>query len=187
MNTELQKTVEIGERSYDIRSDYRAVLDICTALSDPDLDNTEKAYAALEIFYPDFDKMPAQDYKDAIEACYAFISSGDSDGKKKAPKLVDWEQDFKYIIAPINRIIGRDARGDDYMHWWTFLSHYYEIGPDCIFSQIVRIRDKLASHKVLEKSEKEWYRKNRELVDIKSKYSAEDMDILKQWGGVKNE
>lgn len=95
---------------------------------------------------------------------------------------MDWEQDFKYIVAPINRVTGTEIRSIEYMHWWTFIAAYYEIG-DCTFAQIVRIRDKKARGKPLDKTEQDWYRKNRNLVDLKTKYTQEDEETLRLWGG----
>lgn len=178
----LPKSLEVGGRTYAIRSDYRAVLDICAALSDPDLDDQEKAYVALYILYPDFDEMPSSHYQEALNKCFWFLNCGSEEtNTRKAPKLVDWEQDFQYIVAPINRVVGTEIRAVDYLHWWSFISAYYEIG-DCTFAQIVRIRDKKAKGKKLDKSEQEWYKNNRHMVDMKQSYTESEKAILKEWG-----
>ena len=118
---------------YEIRSDYRAVLDICTALSDNELDGQEKAVVALDILYPAFADMPPEHYEEAIRQCFWFINcGGEEDQTQKPPKLMDWEHDFKHIVAPINRVVGKEIRAMDYLHWWSFISAYYEIG-DCTF------------------------------------------------------
>lgn len=179
---DLPKSLEVCGETYEIRSDYRAVLDICAALSDIELSDQEKAFVTLSIFYPDFENMPQEHYQAAIERCFWFIDCGsDEDRTKKAPKLMDWEQDFQYIVAPINRVIGKEIRSAEYLHWWTFVSAYYEIG-DCTFAQIVRIRDKKAKGKKLDKAEQEWYKNNRKLVDFKHTYTDGEKEILKQWG-----
>ena len=166
---------------YEIRSDYRAILDICIALNDPDLDSEEKVIVALKIFYPELNKMPLEDYEEALKKCFWFIDWGEDFDSKPATKLVDWEQDFKYIVAPINRIIGKEVRSMDYLHWWSFLSAYMEIG-DCTFQQIVAIRDKNSRHKPLEKHEREWYKRNKNLVDFKARYTDAELETLNAWG-----
>ena len=93
---------------------------------------------------------------------------------------MDWEQDFQYIVAPINRVAGGEIRSVEYMHWWTFVSFNYEIG-DCLFAQIVRIRDKMARGKPLDKEERAWLRDNRRLVEFKHKYTEAEDEILNQW------
>ena len=70
----------------------------------------------------------------------------------------------------------------EYMHWWTFLSLYQEIGGDCTFAQVVSIRYKKAHGKKLDKQEREWYRKNRKIVDFKQNYTDSDKQMFKEWG-----
>lgn len=188
MMYDLPTSVCIGDTAYIIRSDYRAVLDICAALSDPELSQDERAIVALDIFYPAFSGceedgepvlMPQEHYEEALAECFLFINCGNSEPKRKAPRLVDWQQDFQYIVAPINRILGVELRSAQ-VHWWTFMSAYFEIG-DCLFAQIVRIRDKKARGKALDKSDREWYRKNRDLVDFKTVHSEAESELLNQW------
>lgn len=178
---DLPTSFNFGGTEYEIRSDYRAILDICTALSDPELDEQDRGIVILSIFYPDLTEMPPEHYDEAIERCFWFIDCGDTQSKQKGARLVDWEQDFHMIVAPVNRVVGREIRAIKYMHWWTFISAYMEIG-DCTFAQIVRIRDMLAKGKSLDKSDREWYNKNRHLVDMKANYSQVESDLLKHWG-----
>ena len=157
-------------------------MDICAASGDPDLSGEEKTAAVLGIFYPDADGIPPEYWREAVEKCFWFINGGaDADGKK-TPRLVDWEQDFAYVCGPVNRVLGEEIRAVPYMHWWTFLAAYMEIG-DCTFAQVVRIRDRLARGKSLDKQDRVWYRQNRQLVDFKKKYTSTEQDLLKEWGG----
>ena len=181
---DLPTSLEVCGTEYAIRSDYRAVLDICTALSDPDLSAQDKTLVALGIFYEDFETMPMDHYETALRRCFWFIDGGaDEDpAAYKRPKLMDWEQDFQFIAAPVNRVIGTEIRSVEYLHWWSFLSAYYEIG-DCVFAQIVRIRNLKAKGKPLDKADREWYQQNRKLVDLKTTYTEQENELLKQWGG----
>lgn len=182
MMYELPKSLEVCGVNYEIRSDYRAVLDICAALSDVELSDEEKAYVALDIMYSDFKAMPPEHYAEAIKQCFWFINCGTEDEpRRKNPRLMDWAQDFQYIVAPVNRVIGTEIRDVEYLHWWSFISAYYEIG-DCVFAQIVRIRDKKARGKPLDKQEREWYSQNRHMVDFKQTYTDSEKSILKEWG-----
>ena len=165
---------------YAIRSVYRAILDICAALSDPELDGQERAAVALTIFYPGLAAMPAGHYRTAVDRCLRFIRGGEGEPSGRAPRLVDWEQDFPHIVAPINRVLGQEVRAVEYMHWRTFLAAFYEIG-ECTFAQIVRVRDRLARGKALDKQDQEWYRNNRHLVDFKRKYTERDDELLSPW------
>ena len=77
MNYELPTALEVGGREYQIRSDYRAALDICAALSDTELSEQDKAAAALCIFYPEIEEMPSEDWEEALERCFWFINGGE--------------------------------------------------------------------------------------------------------------
>lgn len=183
MHYSLPTSVGVCGRDYAIRSDFRAALDIFAALSDPELDGFDRAEALLDIFYPDYEAMPPEHYREAVDACFRFLRGGaEESAGDRGPRLVDWEQDFPYIVAPVNRVVGRDIRGMEFLHWWTFLSAYLEIG-ECLFAQIVSIRSKRASGKPLSKEERQWYRKNRALVDFKANYTEAENDLLKHWTG----
>lgn len=185
---DLPTKLDINGKTFDVRFDYRVILETFSALNDPELTDADKAMAVLMMFYPRFDDLLYEDYQEAINQYFWFVNCGEKEENKKTPKLIDWEQDFKYIVAPINRVYGTDIRSIKYddesntggLHWWTFMSCYYEIG-DCLFAQIVRIRNAKAKGKALDKTDKEWYRQNRNLVDFKSKYSSAEDEILKQW------
>lgn len=178
----LPKSVDIGGVTYDIRWDYRPILDICIALSDPDLSDEERAFVALYIFYPGFKGMLQAHYKEAVARCIEFINCGAEAPNKKSPRLVDWEHDFPLIVNPVNRVLGREIREETPLHWFSFVSAYQEIG-DCAFAQVIRIRDKKARGKQLDKPDREWYQRNREIVDIPTKYSKAEEDFLREWGG----
>lgn len=175
---QLPLSVDVAGAERRIRTDYRVILDICAALEDPELNREEKAVVCIGLFFLEPEQIPLDGYPEAVEKCFWFINCGAERNQKPGPKLVDWEQDLPYIVAPINRVAGTEIRAIPYdhrtneggMHWWTFISYYYEIGGDCVFSQIVRVRDARARGK-LTKEERSWYSRNRELVDFKTRYT----------------
>ena len=67
-----------------------------------------------------------------------------------------------------------------YLHWWSFLSAYMGIG-DCLFAQVVAIRDKKARGKKLDKADREFYRRNQDIIDIKKPLTEAEREILKEW------
>ena len=185
---DLPKTATVGGEELDIRYDYRVILTILEMLNDPDLSNKSKAEGMIELFFVEPERV--RDAKAAVEACYDFIDMGAQPGKT-SPRVMDWEQDFRYIVAPVNRVLGFECREVPYdyenntggLHWWTWMAAYMEIGGDCLFSQVVNIRDKLARGKKLEKYEKEWLNRNRQLVDLKQKMSQAENDLASAWMG----
>lgn len=187
----LPTKVKICGEYYSVRYDFRVILDIFEALNDPNLNENERAIAVLTMFYPDYETI--SDYESAIKELYKFISCGEETEKgQKHGKLIDWPQDFKMIVSPINRILGKEIRSIPYdldtntggLHWWTFVSAFQEIG-DCFFAQVVRIRNKKARGKKLDKSEQEFYRQNKDIISIKTRYSEKEEELIAQITGRK--
>ena len=180
---DLPKSVWINGREYEIRSDYRAILDILIALRDPDMDDETKAAVMLMIFYPNWKELRKEDIAEAQQKAVEFIDCGYKDDGKPHPQLVDWEQDASLIIPAVNKAAHMEVRSVQYMHWWTFFSFYMEIG-ESLFSNVINIRSKKAKHKKLEKYEREFYNENRAIIDIKKKDSAEvreEKDAILKW------
>lgn len=174
-------SLNIGGIDYEIRTDFRVVLDLISALNDPELqDQSEEltAYAQteciLQIMYPDYDKIPDEYVEEALIKVSEFIDMGIREEKRK-PKTMDWEQDALIIIPAINRVLNTEVRSVDYMHWWTFLGAYMEIG-ESMFSNVLNIRQKKIKGKKLEKWEQEFYKENKSIIDLKKKYTEEELE-----------
>ena len=111
MNWGLPTSVEIGGESYEIRTDFRVILDIFVMLSDPDLSGTDRAEGILAMFYVAPESIPPQHLQEAVDRFTWFQNGGqEQQNGKKQPRLVDWERDYPLIVPPINRIFGRDIR-----------------------------------------------------------------------------
>lgn len=177
---ELPKSVWANGHEYAIRTDFRAVLDLLTALSDKDMqgqNEREKNYIQCElirrIMFENPDELLPEDMQEAFNGVVRFIDMEIEPSDKKSPRIMDWEQDATLIIPAVNRVIGHEVRADKYMHWWTFLSAYMEIG-ECSFSHILSIRQKIATGKKLEKWERDFLKENKDLVLLKDKLTEEE-------------
>lgn len=160
-------------------SDFRDILKILQIFEDPDLLDSEKVSVALDNFYTTNDY-----YKDinlAISEMYDFLSCCKPNRAKDNEKPVyDWDKDYNIIISPINKVLGYDVRGKEYLHWWTFMSAFSEIG-ECTFSTYTTIRSKLNKNKKLEKYEEKILKEHREDIILPKKYDSatqEFMDLL---------
>lgn len=176
MNYELPTSIEIDGKAYNIRNqgDYRVILDVIAALTDVELNEREQAAAALCIFY---EELPA-DVQAAADAMVKFIDGGTTAKSGKAsPRLMDWEQDFPLIVAPINRVVGCEIRAVPYLHWWSFLSAYMEIG-ECTFATVVGIRQKRQKGKKLEKWEQDYVREHPDTVNLRPLVSESEQAYL---------
>ena len=176
---DLPTSAEVGGVEYAIRSDYRAVLDIMKIIGDTDISDQERAALVLSVFYPDFDTIPREDYQEAIDYVFWFVAGGKGQGPKRA-RVMDWEQDFPLIVSPVNRVLGFEVRAVEYMHWWTFLAAYCEIG-DCLFAQVVSIRKKRQKGQKLDKADEAFYRENRDLVDLEVRETSEETELFDKW------
>lgn len=183
-------SLNIGGVEYEIRTDYRVILDLLMALNDPELSDSDKKMSTymqsrviLEIMFPDCDNIPQEHIQEALDKVAEFIDMGIGDDSKK-PKTMDWEQDAPIIIPAINKVLNKEIRAEKYMHWWTFLGAYMEIGEG-LFSNVIHIRQKKAKGKKLEKWELEFYKENKSLIDFqhKEKRSNEEKEMLRDYFG----
>ena len=167
----LPTTAVIGGVEYQINADFRDILELMGYLENPDQPEFVRWAVALALFYEG--DIPDEHKQEAAEFLTSFLTCGKTD-EKPAPKLLDWEQDAQVIVADVNKVAGTEIRALPFLHWWTFLSYFHAIGEGQL-STVVSIRDKLHRGKKLEKWEQEFYRNNKALVDLKRRYSAEEL------------
>lgn len=167
----LPVTATIRDRTYSIHADFRDVLEILAVLEDPSLPEYIRWRIALALFYEE--ELPRQDWEEGCRFLTDFVENGRRDARP-GPKLLDWEQDAAAIIADVNKAAGQEVRSLPFVHWWTFLSWFNAIGEGQL-STLVSIRDKLRRGKKLEDWEKEYYRQNKDRVDLKKRYSDEEL------------
>lgn len=181
------KSLIVGGKEYGINSNYRAVISVFTALNDYELlkeDKYVQCGVILSLFYEDYESIPIEHWQEALDHMKEFIDMGIEESKNKT-KLMDWDKDAPLIIPPINKILGYEIREQRYTHWWTFLGAYMNIG-ECLFSNIINIRQKKAKGKKLEKYEQEFYSANKALIDLNvSNRSQEEKDELREYFGFK--
>ena len=180
----LPTSVTIKDTVCEINSDFRNVLTIFKALTDEDLLENERMFCALQLFYKTDDYMV--DIETAVTEMLQFLTVCEYNSNEHTyseKPLYDWEQDYNIIVAPVNRILGKDVRGLPYLHWWTFLSAFMEIG-ECTFSTYVSIRNKLNKGKKLEKYEEKILKDNRNKIILKRKYDSTTQAIMDDIMGV---
>lgn len=168
---DLPETVTIGGMEYNINTDYRDILGIMKYLNDLDVPEFLRWQIAIALFYEG--EIPPENQLEAAEYLAFFISCGEPD-INPGPILLDWEQDVLTIVADVNKVAGTEIRKIPHLHWWTFLSYFRAIGEGQL-STLITIRSKIRCGKPLEKWEQEYYRTNKKRVDMKKKYSAEEL------------
>lgn len=183
---DLPSSLCVGGRVYQIRTGWRHILRILEACADPDISNRAKAIILLRIMYPEWKEIPSDHISEACRKASEFIDCGQVKSKGIKPRLIDWEKDAAIIMPAINNVSGMEVRSNPDIHWWTFFGWFMSIESGT-FASVIRLRQKIANHEKLEKYEDEFYRKNREMIDLKSYDSAEMKaakdDIMKWLGG----
>ena len=180
-NYTLPTCFEIEEELFHIHNDgdYRTVLSCFNILYDNDLTEKEKIYACLIVFYEELDDLDdimsnIQYIQELIKKMFWFFDCGNTyDDKRHKPRLIDWDKDEMLLTSAINNVAGREIRTEQ-VHWWTFIGYYMAIG-DCAMSNIVAIRNKIATGEKLEKHEKKFKMENPQYFDIDYR-TKEDKD-----------
>lgn len=165
----LPRKLEVDGIEYEIRSDFRVALLIFEAFNDSELNNAEKATICLECLYTVIPENTEDAYKKAIW----FLDGGDIPKSKLNKKTFDWKQDESLIFSAVNKSAGFETRAIEYLHWWTFLGYFSEIGEG-LFSQVINIRTKRAKGKKLEKWEREFFNEHREMIELKKSYTNDE-------------
>lgn len=179
----LPESLTVAGVDYPIRSDYRNVLQVFEAFQDPELEEVEKWIVAIYLLFENFRDAEnvfsavkeGFDFADAQKQISWFISAGQPEKKILELPVYNWKKDEQMIFSAVNKVAGRETRELEYLHWWTFLGYFNEIGEGN-FSFIVGIRDKLSRGKKLEKHEKEFLAKNKELVKLELPKTKEQME-----------
>ena len=171
---ELPEALEVAGRSEPIRADFREVLEVIRLLDDSAEPPEARAYLAMGLFYRKFAAIPLAARQPAMEAMLRFLAGGEEDNRPAGPRMIDWQQDLPLIVADVNKVAGCEIRALPFVHWWTFLAWFGAIGEGQL-SAVVAVRDKLRRGKKLEEWEREFYRRNRARVELKPRYTPEEL------------
>lgn len=190
----LPEALTVGGEEYSIRTDYRNILQVFEAFQDLELTQEEKWIVAIYLLFEDFscddDVMQAAyygfDLSEAMKQISWFISAGQPEKQVLEQPTYNWTQDEQMIFSAVNKVAGRETRELDYLHWWTFLGYFNEVGEGA-FSFIVGIRHKLNKGKKLEKHEKEFLYHNKELVLMKKPLTKEEQEQEDTYKSLLNE
>lgn len=166
----LPRTLDVCGKPFEIRTDFRDILVICKALDDDSLTKEEKAYITLRCLFYDYDKLPKDGLEEAVTKAFRFVGGGDiPKTKDTGKKMIDFEHDGFMLYPAISKTLGViDVRDLDYLHWFTFLGAFGEIGNG-LMSYTLSLRGKMNEEKKLEKNEREFLDKNRDIIMLRSK------------------
>ena len=192
----LPLTIPVGGRDLPIETNFRTGMLFELMMMSGEVPEEEKIEYAVNLYFPNEFPRSAAEQREAIDGMLWFYMCGDQERREPAangsgssdkPSIVkriyDYEVDAPMIYAAFLSQYGIDLQDVEYLHWWTFVGYYMEIG-DCTFSTIISIRRKQQQHKPLEKWEKEFYSENREIVDLPAaRFTADEDDFMKKLFG----
>ena len=168
---ELPQKVKLGGKSWEFYGDFRNILLILSYFQNPNFPDFLRWQIALALFYKE--PVPPQLQPEAMEYLALFINGGRADRGTGGQKLLDWQQDAPLILSGVNQAAGQEVRALPFCHWWTFLSYFHAIGEGPL-ATVVSIRKKLSQGKKLEPWERDYYRENPALVDLKKTYTRQE-------------
>lgn len=176
---DLPESLYINGTEYEINTDFRIALLILEATADKKLTDQEKACVILLNLF--CDEIPDDDIEEALKEAAWFLDGGDNydESPPSSTPLISWKQDERHIFSAVNKVAGHDVRTDKHLHWWSFLSSFSEIG-DGMLAQIVNVRRKQSEGKPLDKTEKEFYQRNKSIIDIREDTSREYLEEIKE-------
>ena len=177
----LPTTLTIGGKEYRINADFRNILVFLEACEDPDLSNKDRLYILLKrIFGDGYEDIPKDCIGEALEQAKWFVDCGKNENDVESRKMIDWVQDATIIFPAVNKVANKEVRAEEYLHWWTFMGYFMEIEGGT-FSTVLAIRQKKSKGKKLEKWEQDFYSCNKNICEIKIRYTEEEQAEIDYW------
>lgn len=182
MSWDLPLSVNVDGKEYAIRNkcDYRVILDTIDALEDMLLETPYRIYCALYIFYEDL--TGCENLEAAVDGMLEIINLGEKIKTEsvRKPIVMNWKRDFNLLAPAISRVLNYSVRDkNNYTHWYDFVGAYMEIG-ECAFMTVITIRLKKIRHIKLNKNEEEFYRENRQMIDLEPEFTPEEEKWFEQ-------
>ncbi len=165
---QLPEEAVLSQRKYGILPDFRNILRIFQVLGG-DLPEYIRWKIAMGLFY--VPELAEEDFGEGVSWFCRFIQP--EEGVGDGGKVLDWDKDGSAIIAGVNAVAGQEIRSLPFVHWWTFLSWFHAMPPGELSTRI-SLRQKLRKGQPLEDWEKEYYRENKALVDLRPAYTEEE-------------
>lgn len=173
----LPTTLNVGGEDKKINSDFRIALLIFQALNDVNLNDKDKVFIVLDALYG-IENIPVDSYQEAFDKAKWYLDCGlERNDNKPRKKMIDWKQDEQMIFSSVNKVASIETRTKEYIHWWTWYGFFSEIG-DGLLSSVLKIRQKKAKGKKLEKHEQEFYKENKDIIDFKVQYTDEEQQEI---------
>lgn len=159
---QLPTTVQIDGEDVALDTDFRSALRAILAYEDEDLTRGEKIGLLIENLYPE----PPSNLEAAARQGIWYLNGGEMPrDEAPGPRLYSMAHDARYIYAAFRQTHGIDLQAIDYLHWWSFLALFMDLGSNTAFCGLVGFRKRLKAGK-LSKDERRSYLEMKEVVDL---------------------
>lgn len=167
----------VAGEQLDIDADYRTAIQILIAFGDPDASTAEQTRFMVETLYRHPEEI--RDLEEAVKQAGWFLNCGQPEDNMAIPhsKVYDWEQDEQIMLSAVNHVAGQEVRSLPFLHFWTFMGYLNEIG-DCLFTQVIGIRQKINNGEKLEKHERAFRRTHPGMVNLREVLTEEEQELL---------
>lgn len=153
----LPEAVEIDGKVYDLDTDFRTGIDIMIAFEDPELITNEKMAVMIHLLYKGIPENLEEACRQGIKFldCGEEVREGSSTGSEP-DRLYSFAKDSRYIYSAIKQSHGIDLEEVEYLHWWKFSYMFLDLREDCLFRQIIDLRQRRLRGKLTVEERNAW-------------------------------
>lgn len=171
--------IKVGEEIIDINADFRNCLQIILAYEDKELTIQEKHFIMLSRLY----KTMPQDIEKGILQGIKFLNCGEEvKSTNDSSRVYSFQKDAKYIYPAVSQASKVDLETIPFFHYWKFFYYFLDISNDCVFSNIVSLRQKKNKGKLTDE-EKKVYRESLDILDLDYDRPKEESEFMKAFNG----
>ena len=165
------QSVRVGDRFFEINTDFRVWIEVSNQLERDDLSDFEKICMLLVMGYK---KELPQNIDAAIEALFDFFSMGKRGSAPSShTQVLSFSQDEGFIYAAFMQQYGIDLYKDN-LHWHQFLQLLNSLGEDCALVRIMGYRS-IKTGKIKNPQEKKFYENMKKKYRLHKKINDTDI------------
>lgn len=172
------KHVTIDGVKYPINTDFRVALKCFDIISDENISDTERTYAVvykLFGFIPKDEDMPI-----FVEKVEKYLGCGETQEQhKERKKDIDFEQDFKYLVASFMSDYHINLVESD-MHWYQFINLIQGFTENSVMNRVRDLRNYDLSE-VKDQKQRNKIIKAQESVALKTELTQEEQEAIDEF------
>lgn len=172
------KHVTIDGVKYPINTDFRVALKCFDIINDENISDTERTYAVV---YKLFGLIPKdEDMHIFVEKVEKYLGCGETQEQhKERKKDMDFEQDFKYLVASFMSDYHINLVESD-MHWYQFINLIQGFTENSVMNRVRDLRNYDLSE-VKDQKQRNKIIKAQESVTLKTELTQEEQEAIDEF------